>query len=138
LPWDTIKTTRFAAGEPLESTIRSLTASQDARSKNDPDYQWLLGGIQEFEEVRAQNSVSLNVDVRREERTLELERRLQRENERRAALKLEPLASLDDIDEEELPDVLLQQAAGIVRDMAELRSVKRPPAQTAQVQPIEP
>ncbi|HNP34910.1 MAG TPA: carboxy terminal-processing peptidase [Woeseiaceae bacterium] len=135
LPWDTIKTARFAAGEPLDSTIRTLTADQEARSKSDPDYQWLLGGIQEFEEARAQDSVSLNIDDRRTEREQELERRLQRENERRKALQLEPLASLDDIDEDELPDVILQQAAGIVRDMAEMRSVKATPAQTAQMQP---
>ena len=106
---------------------------QGERAKNDPDYQWLVGGIQEFEEVRSRNTVSLNVDVRREERKQELERRLQRENERRKALNLEPLESLDDIDDDELPDVLLRQAADIVSDMAEMRSVKRVPAQTASV-----
>ncbi len=133
LPWDTIDTARFARGEPLDDTIQTLIVKQGERAKNDPNYQWLVGGIQEFEEVRARDTVSLNIDVRREERTQELERRLQRENERRKALNLEPLESLEDMDDDELPDVLLRQAADIVSDMAEMRSVKRVPAQTASV-----
>jgi carboxyl-terminal processing protease len=44
--------------------------------------------------------------------------RLVRENNRREARGLEPLESLDNIDEEEVPDVLLNQAAEILTDMA--------------------
>ena len=57
---------------------------------------------------------------------------LQLENDRRAALDLEPLGSLEDLDEEDLPDVLLDQAAGIATDMAEMQQVQPAPAQTAQ------
>lgn len=135
LPWDTIKTARFSAGKPLDSTIQSLIVRQDERAKADPDFQWLLGGIQEFEEARSQDSVSLNIDVRKQEREEELARRLARENERRAARNLEPLASLDDIDEDDVPDVLLQQAADIVKDMAEIRTISTLPAQTASIEP---
>ena len=132
LPWDTIKTTRFAAGEPLDTTIESLAGSHRERTKSDPNYQWLVGGIEEYEQARAQKTVSLNVDTRRRERELELTRRLERENARRRALNLEPVESLEDVDEEDIPDVLLDQAARIVRDMAELREVRATPAQTAQ------
>ena len=59
-------------------------------------------------------------------------RELKRENERRAALDLEPLESLEDLDEEDLPDVLLDQAAGIATDLAEMRELQPAPAQTAQ------
>ena len=55
-----------------------------------------------------------------------MQRALQRENERRAALGLEALASLEDMEENELPDILLEQAAGIVSDMAELRQMQPP------------
>jgi carboxyl-terminal processing protease len=135
LPWDTIKTARFSAGKPLDSTIQSLIVRQDERAKADPDFQWLLGGIQEFEEARLHDSVSLNIDVRKQEREEELARRLARENERRAARNLEPLESLDDIDEDDVPDVLLQQAADIVKDMAEIRTISTLPAQTASIEP---
>ena len=80
-------------------------------------------------------TVSLNVEERRREREDELARRLERENERRIALNLAPIESLDDVEEDDIPDVLLEQAAGIVTDLAELREMPPAPAQTAQVRP---
>ena len=135
LPWDTVTTTRFSKGAPLDTTIQSLTASHDARSSQDPNFLWLKEGIREVEEARARDAVSLNVDVRRTEREDELAGRLDRENERRQALNLEPLESLEDMEDDDIPDVLLDQAAGIVTDLAELREVNVAPAQTAQIRP---
>ncbi len=40
-----------------------------------------------------------------------------------------------DVGEDDIPDVLLDQAAGIVTDLAELREFPLLPAQTAQVRP---
>ena len=132
LPWDTIQTTRFRAGEPLDSTIQSLTASQVERAKSDPNFQYLIDRTRDAEEARQRKTVSLNYEQRMTEREEELARELGRENERRAALDLEPLESLEDLDEEDLPDVLLDQAAGIATDLAEMRELQRVPAQTAQ------
>ncbi len=132
LPWDTVQTTRFRAGKPLSDTIESLTASYVERSKDDPNYLYQVDMIQAAEEVSAQKTLSLNIDTRRSEREDELQRRLDRENERREALGLEPLASLDDIDDDEFPDILLDQAAGIVTDLAEMREIASGPT-TAQV-----
>ncbi|KPK12833.1 MAG: hypothetical protein AMJ68_00120 [Acidithiobacillales bacterium SG8_45] len=132
LPWDTIQTTRFRAGEPLDSTIESLTASQIERAKTDPNFQYLVDRTRDAEELRERKTVSLNYEYRLEEREDELARELKRENERRAALHLEPLESLEDLDEEDLPDVLLDQAADIAADLAEMRELQRIPAQTAQ------
>jgi len=127
LPWDTVPTTRFQAGKPLTPMIESLTTTHAQRSEHDPNYLYQLDMIKAAEEINAQKSISLNLEKRRSE----LERGLARENERRKSLGLEPLASLEDLDEEELPDVLLDQAAGIVTDLAELRQVGRQPPQTA-------
>ena len=135
LPWDTIQTTRFRAGDPLDSTIDSLTATHIERAKDDPNYQYLMQYIEGDRETRAQKSVSLNIDTRREQRELSLDRALELENERLRALNLEPIESLEDIDDEDRPDVSLDQAAGIVRDLAEMREVGRLPAQAAQVSP---
>ena len=135
LPWDTIQTTRFSRGQPLDNTILSLISNQEQRVLDDPNYQWLVDGIRDFEEARDRDTISLNIDARRREREEDLDRRLDRENERRAALGLDPLESLEDIDEDEMPDVLLDQAADIVRDMAELRHVDGSPAQSARVMP---
>jgi carboxyl-terminal processing protease len=133
LPWDTIQTTRFRAGEPLDSTIESLSASQLERSKSDPNFLYLIERSREAEEARARKTVSLNYEARLAERENEIARELKRENERRSALSLEPLESLEDLDEDDLPDVLLDQAAGIVTDLAELREMQPVPAQTARV-----
>ena len=135
LPWDTIRTTKFQAGAPLDSTISSLMASHNSRSKDDPDYQYLMAGILDVEQIRAQTSVSLNLEDRRAEREDEITRRLDRENERRAALQLEPVATMEELEALEPPDVHLDEAAAIVTDLAELREIDVQPAQTAQVEP---
>jgi carboxyl-terminal processing protease len=133
LPWDTIRTTKFRAGDPLDSTINTLTASHISRSKDDPDFQYLVEGIRDIEEVRARKTVALNIDKRREEREESMARRLERENARRAALQLEPLASMEELEDTEVPDVQLDQAADIVTDLAELSAVEAPPTQTARI-----
>jgi carboxyl-terminal processing protease len=135
LPWDTIQTTRFRAGEPLETTINSLTANHSERAKGDPNVQYLVRYIEDSRESRSHKSVSLNIDMRRTEREADLDRALELENERRVALSLEPIESLEDLDDEERPDVQLDQAAGIVTDLAVMREIKAGPAQTAQVRP---
>ena len=135
LPWDTVKTTRFSAGTPLGTTIDSLTANHVERSKIDPNFQYQMDRIQAGKEIRDQKTVSLNIETRRATRAKQLDEALDRENERRVALQLEPLESLDDIEDEDVPDVQLDQAAKIVTDMAAMLEVNAPPAQTAQVRP---
>lgn len=134
LPWDTIRTTKFKAGQPLDQTIASLTNNYLTRIKADPDFQYLLEGIEDVEIARSRKSVSLNLEERKRERELETQRRLERENARRAAIGLEPLASLEEVDDSDPPDVQLDQAAAIVTDLAELRQVDAPPEQTARVE----
>jgi len=131
LPWDTIRTTRFEPSEPLDSTIVTLSASHVSRTQHDPDYQYLVEGIKDIAEIRAKTKVSLNLEVRQTEREDTIAKRLDRENERRAALNLEPVESLDDLEDEESPDIHLDQAAAIATDLAELRQIKATPAQTA-------
>ncbi|MBT8091410.1 MAG: carboxy terminal-processing peptidase, partial [Gammaproteobacteria bacterium] len=136
LPWDTVQTTRFRKGKPLDSTIESLTASYTERAKDDPNFQYQVDMIRAAEEARSRKTISLNIDTRRAEREQDLANRLKRENARRVALNLPPVESLDDVDQEELPDVLLDQAAGIVTDLATMRQVKVRPEQTARREAI--
>jgi len=135
LPWDTVDTTRFDAGTPLDIAIESLTANHVARSRDDPNYQYQMDRIQAGKRIRDQKTLSLNIDTRRATRERELSDALKDENSRRHALHLEPLESLDDIDDEDRPDVQLDLAAKIVTDMATMREINATPAQTAQVQP---
>jgi carboxyl-terminal processing protease len=134
LPWDTIRTTNFRRGAPLDTTISSLTANYNSRIKDDPDFQYLVDSIMDMEEVRSQKTVSLNIDARRIEREQAQDRQLQRENARRAALGLEPIESVEALEELDGPDVHLDQAAAIVTDLAVIREVDLAPEHTAQVQ----
>jgi carboxyl-terminal processing protease len=135
LPWDTIATTRFRAGQPLENTIQSLTANHTERSKEDPNFNYLTQFIEDDRETRSRKSVSLNIESRRAERASQMERALELENERRAALSLEPIDSLEDLQEDDRPDIQLDQAAGIVTDLALLREIEAVPERTAQAIP---
>jgi len=135
LPWDIVDTTRFDAGTPLDSTIESLTANHVARSKDDPNFLYQVERIRAGKLIRSQKTLSLNINTRRADHERQLADALKRENDRRIALHLEPIESLDDIDEDEVLDVQLDQAANIVTDMATMREVAAAPAQTARVSP---
>ena len=121
LPWDTVRTARFSPDGPLNDTIESLTSNHSERAKADPNYRYLIKGIQQIEEARDRDTVSLNIDKRLAEREAERARALARENERRAALGLEPYAGLEEIEEDQRPDILLDQAAQIALDLAMMR-----------------
>ncbi|MCH7830410.1 MAG: carboxy terminal-processing peptidase [Proteobacteria bacterium] len=135
LPWDTIETTRFKAGDPLTSMIESLVTRHTERSKDDPNFEYQLDRIRASKRIREQKTVSLDINARRATREGELTATLNRENNRRVAMGLERLESLDDFDDEEFPDIQLDQAAKIVADMAALRKVSSLTAQTAQMRP---
>ena len=135
LPWDTIQTTRFRAGEPLDTTIQTLIVSHSERAKEDPNFRYLTQFIEDDRETRAHKSVSLNIETRRAQRVASMERALRLENERRIALNLEPVESLEELEDEDRPDVHLDQAADIVTDLAVMREIEGLPPQTAQVRP---
>jgi len=121
LPWDRIAGVPYRSSTALaaEPPVAALASAEDVRAQHDPDYRWLLSDIAAIDTLRGQHSVSLNLKVRREERTREDKERLDRENSRRLAKNLPPLKSVADLDKakEDLPDVALDQAAQIMTDV---------------------
>src|SRR5579871_204586 len=121
LPWDRIAGVPYRSSTALaaEPPVAALASAEDARAQHDPDYRWLLSDIAAIDTLRGQHSVSLNLKVRRDERTREDKERLDRENSRRLAKNLPPLKSVADLDKskEDLPDVALDQAAQIMTDV---------------------
>lgn len=118
LPWDQIRPTRFTPEGELDDAILMLTEEHGRRRAADPDFRFLMGDIEAIDERRSRKSVSLNIDARREENRRFDAERLARENERRVALGLEPLPSLEALEEQDGPDVLLREAAAVVADLA--------------------
>jgi len=120
LPWDQIRATRFTPQGRLEEAIELLAVAHERRRSVDPDFRFLLGDIEAVDARRSRKTVSLNLEARREETRQFEAARLARENERRTALGLEPAASLEEIDADDSPDVLLREAAAVVADLAKV------------------
>ena len=85
----------------------------------------LLQDIAAVDEVRTQTTVSLNKEARIAEREQRQAERLQRENNRRVAIGLDPVESLDDIEIDDQPDVLLNQATHVIADLGVDRGHKK-------------
>jgi len=120
LPWDQIDPTRYHTVTSLDSEIQQLEARYLQRSATDPDFNYLLDDIQAVGALRNRETVSLNLDKRRAERESLQRDQLARENKRREALGLEPLASIEELESVEGPDILLEQATNVVADMITL------------------
>ena len=133
LPWDVVNATRFSSNAPLDNTINLLTTYHMERSKTDPNFLYQMNRIEASKKARDIETVSLNIDKRRAIREAELEIALQHENERRVALNLDRVESLEDIIEDEVPDIQLEQAANIVTDMAEMQEASYLTKQTTQI-----
>jgi len=127
LPWDQIDPTKYQAGQPLQSAVSILAENLVDRSDSDPDYVYLLDEIDEQKEDQSHRSISLSMEKRQEQREEATRRQLERINHRRAALGMAPAQTLDNVPADEVPDVILDTAAGLVADMSQL-----PPASLAQ------
>ncbi|MEL6869718.1 MAG: carboxy terminal-processing peptidase [Pseudomonadota bacterium] len=130
LPWDQIQTTRFDAGTPLDRQIQTLTANLNTRLAEDPDHAYLLGDLEAVRANRERDTISLNLATRKAERAAFRDARLARENIRRTAIGLPELEDLEALESEEPPDIVLNEAADVVADMAEIATVTVP-AQSA-------
>ncbi len=120
LPWDQIDATGYNVESSLDDEIQQLEANYLQRSATDPDFNYLLDDIEAFVALRDRETVSLNLEQRRAERESLQQEQLARENRRREALGLDALASIEELESAEGPDILLEQATSVVGDMITL------------------
>jgi len=126
LPWDRINAARFTP-QPSEAPVVTLLAREhEARIATNPDFVAFQGDVAAYEELSNQREVSLNLEKRRAERDAIDADRLQRENARRAARGLAPLANIGALDEAEAPDAVLDEAVEIAADAALLPTPPEP------------
>lgn len=118
LPWDQISPTPFDSADSVAATLEVLATAHERRASEDPDLQFLLNDIEAQEAIMDRTSVSLNLETRRQENERFEAERLARENARRQASGLEPLASVEAMEAEEPPDVVLKEAARIAADLS--------------------
>jgi carboxyl-terminal processing protease len=129
LDWDQIKPTRFRTGDPLDTQIISLERTHSKRAQTDPDLKLWESEIEDLDALSERTSVSLNFETRKAERDARRERRLALENERRVARGMEPLKTVEELEDVEPVDVMLHEAAEIITDFSSLSGLR--PQRTA-------
>ncbi len=126
LPWDRINAAHYTP-EPAELPVVSMISRvHEERIAHNPDFVALQGDVDALDLLRSQRDVSLNLLKRRAERDAIDSERLKRENARRAARGLAPLANIGALDDAEAPDAVLDEAVEIAADAAQLPKSQEP------------
>ncbi|MGQ0429329.1 MAG: carboxy terminal-processing peptidase [Gammaproteobacteria bacterium] len=120
LPWDRINAARFTPEDAETAVVALVSRVHEARIANNPDFIALMGDVEALERLRSQREISLNLERRRAERDAIDGERLARENARRAARGLDPLADVGALDGAEAPDAVLDEAVEIAADVVVL------------------
>jgi carboxyl-terminal processing protease len=123
LPWDRIRPVDFGREAQLAQAVAALEQAHEQRIAADPDFRTLLAELDSYEQVRTQKQVSLNLKTRIAERERLERERLGRENARRAARGLQPVAKLADLTNTEPPDAVLSETAEIAADLTGANAV---------------
>ena len=121
LPWDQIDPTNYQVYSNLDKIIPELISFSEKRRDNDIEFQFLIEDINSYNETRDKKYVSLNSELRKQEKEADEEKEFQRENERRQAkgLKLLDKGEVPEKKDEE-NDIFLTESAMIVTDMISL------------------
>jgi carboxyl-terminal processing protease len=126
LPWDRINAARYTPETEDLPVVAIISREHEERIAHNPDFVALQGDVDALAELRSQRDISLNLEKRRAERDAIDADRLKRENARRAARGLAPLADVGALDAEEAPDAVLDEAVEIAADAARLPKAQEP------------
>lgn len=116
LSYDEINKLSYEKYSDIQKYIPELIKKHNARTINDPDFQYLLEQIKEYRASRNLTVVSLNEEVRRKQKEADEERKFQRENELRMKKGLKLL------DKGEIPDEKLDNTDYILNESAKILS----------------
>jgi carboxyl-terminal processing protease len=121
LPWDQIDPANYQLYSNLNQIIPELISLSDIRRNNDIEFQFLVEDINTYNESRNKKYVSLNSEIRKQEKEADEEKEFQRENERRhvKGLKLLDKGEVPEKKDEE-DDIYLTETALMVSDMINL------------------
>ena len=99
LPWDEIKPVRFQKFSMEPSLIAQLKDGHLARISQSPNLQYILDIRKRYEIQKHKDSISLNIEDRRNEKKERQQWALNIENKRRASLELEVFKSYEAMEE---------------------------------------
>jgi len=126
LPWDRINAARFTPGQSEVPVVTLLSREHEERVASNPDFAALQADVEALAQLRSQREVSLNLAKRRAERDAIDADRLARENARRLAHGMVPLADIRALDNADAPDAVLDEAVEIAADAAQLPQNREP------------
>ncbi|MEX1994313.1 MAG: carboxy terminal-processing peptidase, partial [Steroidobacteraceae bacterium] len=126
LPWDRINAARFTPEDSALPGVTLLSREHEQRIANNPDFVALQGDVEALAQLRSQREITLNLVQRRALRDAQDAERLQRENARRSARGLAPLADIGALDSADAPDPVLDEAVEIAADAAKLPGAQDP------------
>ncbi|MBI2381066.1 MAG: carboxy terminal-processing peptidase [Gammaproteobacteria bacterium] len=127
LPWDRISATDYNEVGMLGDVLPTLQDRHVRRIQTDREFAFLKEDIATYRAQKAEKSVSLNEGKRRQQRSDDDAKALKRENARRAAKRLPPLKSVEEIakkgrDQDNDDDAWLNESAHILLDFSSLKS----------------
>ncbi|WP_107852570.1 carboxy terminal-processing peptidase [Oceanimonas marisflavi] len=121
LPWDQIESLEFTHVRDLSPYLPKLRQRHQARIEQDPEFAYVFEDIREYQKLKDQNSVSLNLAERKAELNEQDAKSLARLNDRLRRANQPPVASLDDAPKDFEPeDSYLEEAARITADLADM------------------
>ena len=109
LPWDKISATTYRRKHSINHLVPELKSLHDARISNNAEFNYLSEAFAYRKARSEDDTISLNEKKRLQEKTDREGFWLALENKRRVALGQEPIASLDELDEEE-PNIASNEA----------------------------
>ncbi len=118
LPWDSIPPASYSSATDIKVTLPLLMEKHQQRIKKEPEFNFLMQDIAEYQKEKDVKTVSLNEKERLAKKDELAARELARTNERLARLKLPTVKKADDAPEVlEKLDPFLEEAALITSDL---------------------
>ncbi|MCW8849701.1 MAG: carboxy terminal-processing peptidase, partial [Melioribacteraceae bacterium] len=122
LKWDQIKTSNYKTYDNLTSIIPALLEKHQERILREPEFNYIMEDIKEYEETKGKIEFSLNEEIRKKERETREAKRKAREEAR------EKLNSIELIDKKEVTkkslkveDPYLEESGHILADLLLLK-----------------
>lgn len=120
LPWDEIDSLPFRERGDVDSLIPELQRRHEQRRESNAALAALSREIDLRRAELERETVSLNREIRSAERERREQERLEAVNRKLDALGRKPVDDLADLEERELPDLVLRETARITLDLAHL------------------
>jgi carboxyl-terminal processing protease len=126
LPWDSINAAQYRPINDLSPLLPELIAKHEARIEHEPEFQYLIQDIADYQQDKDQKRISLNKKARIAERDDNKAKQLARVNARLKRFELPAITSLDDIPEKiEKLDPFLEEAAYITADLTDITKLAK-------------